>query len=389
MANKVVITGLGIVSPIGSTLEGFWNGMLYGQSRPEQYPYGDNHRFYWVRDHDSSGSSADDAPISRATQFVLSAAEMAFEDAGLQETRSEHVIGVSVGTAMGESDRLSDERSGGASVAPLEKCFFRVAAAVADRFELTGPNLSFSTACAASSYSLSVARDAILDGWADVMVVGGTEAFSRVAVSCLKRMGALDPEMCRPFDSMRAGTVLGEGAAVLILESEEHARQRGHQHMYAEIKSCGWSCDGYHATAPEPTGQQIEMSMKRALAEANLTPGDIDCVLPHGTGTDLNDLVESTCLERLFGPALENLLVCAVKSKTGHTSGGAGIISSLTAALMIDRGIVPPSANIETVDPRCQLRMHREAPITTPIQNVLVNSYGFGGNNISLVLGRV
>jgi 3-oxoacyl-(acyl-carrier-protein) synthase len=389
MANRVVITGLGIVSPIGSTVERFWNGMLYGESQPEQYPYGDNHRFYWVRDHDSSGASASVAPISRATDFAMRAAEMALEDAGLQRERSDHVIGVSVGTAMGESDRLSDERSGGASVDPLEMCFFRVAAALADQFQLTGPNLSFSTACAASSYSLSLARDAILDGWADVMVVGGTEAFSRVAVSCLNRIGALDPVVCRPFDAMRAGTVLGEGAAVLILESEAHARQRGHQHMYAEIKSCGWSCDGYHATAPEPTGQQIELSMRRALTEANLAPGDIDCVLPHGTGTELNDLVESVCLERLFGPTLENLLICAVKSKTGHTSGGAGIISSLTAALMIDRGVVPPSANIEAVDPRCHLRMHREAPITTPIRNVLVNSYGFGGNNISLVLGRV
>lgn len=389
MANRVVITGLGVVSPIGSTLEHFWNGLLYGAGRPESYPYGDIHRFYWVNDQNLHAAPERSQPISRATWFAVQAADMALEDAGLRAPRGDSIIGVSIGTAMGESDVLSDERSGGPPVSPLGRCFFRVAAAIAEQFGLNGPNLSFSTACAASGYSLSLARDAILDGEADVMVVGGTEGFSRVAVSCLKRMGALDPVVCRPFDAARAGTVLGEGAAMLVVESESHARRRSHSHVYAEVKGCGWSCDGHHLTAPEPSGRQIELSIQRALAEANLSPRDIDCILPHGTGTELNDLVESAALAELFGPELARLLCCAIKSKTGHTSGGAGAISSLAAALILDRGVVPPSANIEEIDPRCHLNLHRERPIERHIRNVLVNSYGFGGNNISIVLGAV
>ncbi len=388
MSDKVVVTGLGVVSPIGDTLEDYWNNLLYGRSVPQDFPYGNDRRFYWVEDRSFSGVAlgAGEAPEGRATTFAIRATELALEDAGFVPGRHVDGMGVSVGTAMGESDLLSLEREGGPKVNPMRTCFFRVGAALADRFQLTGPNLSLSTACSSGGIGLSLARDALLDGRAEVMLAVGTEAFSRVAVSCLNRMGALD-RLCRPFDAERTGTVLGEGAATLVLESVGHALRRGRDRWYAEIKGYGWSCDGYHATAPEPSGRQIELSIRRALEDSSLMPDDIGCVIPHGTGTVLNDLTESEALERVFGSAVERLLVCADKSQLGHTSGAAGTFSCLTAALILDRGMVPPTANVRAVDPRCRVRLHLAEPVRAVVQNVLINSYGFGGNNISIIAG--
>jgi 3-oxoacyl-[acyl-carrier-protein] synthase II len=391
MASRILVTGLGVVSPIGHTLDGFWNALLYEESWPDEYPYArssymPNRLAYRVRDDPATGATAGAA--SRTVRFAVRAAEMALQDAGLLPLCDADAIGVCLGTATGNHDLREAERERGERSAPIEAYPFTVTSAVAQRLALGGPALTISTACAAGCYSVSVGSEAILSGLADVMVVGGADTISRVTQACFNRMNALDTQACRPFDANRGGTVYGEGAAVLVLESERHARQRGHTESYAAIEGCGWSCDGHHPTAPDPSGIQIQHALHRALADADLTVRDIDCIVAHGTGTELNDIAESRGMEHAFGAALDRVLVCAPKSKLGHTAGAAGAFSCLTAALILDRGLVPPTAHLTSIDPRCALRLHTEWPVPTSARHVLVNAYAFGGNNISVVLGR-
>lgn len=392
MEDTILITGLGVVSPIGTGIEPFWASLLQGQGRPADYPYMNpaymsNRRAYYIPDARQPDAPVWDHPGGYADRFAIQATAMALHDAGLDST-TEAVVGVSLGTGMGNADLSEAERAGGPAVDSHTSFGFAVAATLAAHFGFMGPNLSVSTACSASGYSLSLAIEALRNGWADIVVTGGAEGFSRIALGCFNRLGALDPQLCRPFDANRGGTVFGEGAAILVLESAAHARRRGWSHAYAAVKGYGWSCDAYHATAPEPTGQAVMAALAQALAAAQVPAAAIDCVVPHGTGTELNDLAESEVLAQVFGPRVGELLVCAVKSVVGHTGGAAGAFSCLAASLMLERGIVPPTAHLDTPDPRCHLRLHSTEPVTAPVRHVLINAYAFGGNNISIILGQ-
>lgn len=387
MDPRVVVSGLGVVSPLGTELEDFWQALLYADSAPEEYPHAHPERLpnrlaYRVPD----GPDARPAG-SRTVAFALRAAEAALRDAGLAPAPEGTLIGACVATATGNQDVLEARRLGLAAPPPLEAYPFSVAPALATRLDLGGPVVTLSTACAAGCYSLSLAAQALADERADVMLVVGADSISRVTQACFNRMNALDPLVCRPFDAERAGTVYGEGAAALVLETEAHARRRGRAHAYALVAGSGWSCDGHHATAPDPAGVQIERALQRALDDAGLGLGDIDCIVAHGTGTELNDLAESHVMEQAFGADLERLSVCAPKSKLGHTAGAAGAFACLTAALILDRGLVPPTANLTRIDPRCRLPLHTDWPRPLAARHVLVNAYAFGGNNISVILG--
>ncbi len=387
MAKRVVITGLGVVSPIGTTLEDFWQALLYEDSWPREYPYARPsympHRLaYLVRGE----PGAEAMPQSHAVRFAVQAARAALQDAGLPGSEEAGAIGICLGTATGNHDLLEAQRERGDRVVPLDAYPFSVTAAVAPRLGLGGPAFTISTVCAAGCHSVSMAAEAILSGQADVMLAGGADTVSRVTQACFNRMNAVDPQVCRPFDAHRAGAVYGEGAAMLILESEEHARRRGRTHSYAQVKGAGWSCDAHHPTAPNPAGGQIALALRRALAAAELTPQDIDCIVAHGTGTELNDLAESSGMEQVFGAALARVAVCAPKSKLGHTAGAAGAFSCLIAALILDRGLVPPTANLTSIDPRCKLNLHTDWPVPASARHVLVNAYAFGGTNISVIL---
>ena len=389
--NDVLITGLGVVSPVGDTVERYWSGLLAGSVRPRRYPWIDeksvpNPVTYWIDEPKRPVVSDAGLGLGRASQFAVRAAAMALADAGLDDA-SRSSVGVAIGTGMGHADLLEDERDGTGAPAPLDRFTFEVASTMASHLRLNGPNMSVSTACAAGGYSISLGVEAIRDGRANVMVAGGAEGFSRIALGCFHRLGALDPVVCRPFDVDRAGTVFGEGAAMLVLESAEHACRRLAT-VYGSISGCGWSCDAHHATAPEPDGQQMVAALRRALAQAELEPEDIDCTIPHGTGTDLNDVVESRTLAQVFGERVKQLRIFALKSVIGHTGGAAGAFSCLTAALILDRGIVPPTANLTIADPRCQLQLHTGLPIAGDLRHALVNAYAFGGNNISLILDK-
>lgn len=393
MSMRVLITGLGVISPIGIDVASYWKSLLEIDNQPEDHPLiregcMTNRRSYRVKDCLPTTPGDSISGLCRADQFAIHATEMALQDAGLSADTDTDVMGVSMASGLGGVDIIELEREGLCSVRPLERFIFRAGATVASRFRLTGPNFTVSTACSAGLYSVSIGRQAIQNGWADVMIVGGTEGFSRVALACLNRLNALDSKVCRPFDIAREGTVFGEGAAIMILESEAHARQRGWTRWHAQVEGCGGSCDGYHPTAPDPTAKHTEAAARRALRDAQLSPDAIDCVVAHATGTELNDVSESTTIERVLGERAREVPVCAIKSKIGHGAGAAGAFSCLTAALAVKHDLVPPTANLTQLDPRCHINVPSGAPLHTPLHHVLVNSYGFGGNNMSIVIGK-
>ncbi len=386
MAERVLITGLGVVSPIGVGTAAYWEALLHAESRPRDHGAVPPSTMalrstYSVVDRGAGGPRG---PLGRdASDFGVRAARLAVEDAGLRQDLAP--AGVVMGNAMGD-DAFEQAWAGGPPVSGADLFSYEVGAAVAAALGLGGPNLGVGTACSAGLYSVSLAAEAIQSGEAEVMLAGGSEAVSRVAMACFNRLHAFDPEACRPFAAGRRGTVMGEGAAVMVLESEGHLRRRGGR-AYARVEGAGWSCDGHHPTIPEPSGQRAVEAVQRALAEAGLSAGDIDCVLAHGTGTEQNDLMESVMIEQLFGA--RPVWVSGVKGKLGHGGGAAGAFQCLTGALVLDRGLLPPTGNVAEVDPRCHIHLARGAPVPGAFRHVLLNSYAFGGNNISLILGRV
>jgi 3-oxoacyl-(acyl-carrier-protein) synthase len=382
MQHEVRITGLGVVSPFGMGIENYWNGLLAPRNRP--IPVSDLDTVQ-MRYRAAYSVPTGDPRERTARDFALQAAVAAMSDAGLDGT-SDALIGTAIGNAMGDH---SVER---AFIPPdfreVEAFPFRVGGAIARHFGLDGPALSVSTACSASLYGISLAADWIRAGKVDAMLVGGAEAVSRVALACFNRLSAIDPECCRPFDRGRQGTVMGEGAAMLVLESAEHAGRRGCKRSYGVIQGWGWSCDSYHVTIPEPTGKIAAQAALAALADARLSPIAIDCVLAHGTGTEQNDLVESKVISTVLGDRAATVPICAIKGNLGHSGGAAGAFQCLTAALIFEHDEVPATGNLSQVDQRCPINLVRQATPVDGVRNILINSYAFGGNNISMIVSR-
>jgi 3-oxoacyl-[acyl-carrier-protein] synthase II len=321
----------------------------------------------------------------RAAQFALAAAVEALADAGLATSLGAGLptgsLGIVVGSCMGEAGLWERQRYPGSS-APGWNPVFRLAAHLGDRLGVLGPATDVANACAAGLFSIAVAVDMIRAGEADVVLAGGADAYSRTALACFNRLGAVDPVRCRPFDRQRAGTIFGEGAGMLILESAEHAAARGAR-VRARVAGAAMSCDAHHPTAPEPDGTQIARTMADALAEAG--GGPVGAVVPHGTGTHLNDLVESSALGRVLGAAVTDVPLYSLKALLGHTGGAAAGLAACAATVMLGDGKVPPNVPTGEQDPDCPVWLPlRAQPLTTG--RVLVNAYGFGGANASVVL---
>ncbi|MFF8813522.1 beta-ketoacyl-[acyl-carrier-protein] synthase family protein [Streptomyces pactum] len=389
--DDVVITGLGVLSCLGSGVEAYWKGLHAARSAPRRIPAPNADMpypsMYLVPDEDLPAGPAeqDGLPLGRGSQFALEAARQAVADAGADSLAALDParVAVSISTGMGDADLHEGWRPAGPAVTDRWAPAFPAAAVVAGWFGAEGPSTSISNACSASGYALTVAADQIRSGEADVVIVGGTEACSRVAMACFNRLGAMDPERCRPFATGRRGTLFGEGAAVMVVESAEHARRRGAPRAYAALAGSGWSCDAYHATAPEPTGAEIGRGMRQALEEAGADPSDVAFVVPHGTGTELNDVVESETLATVLGGTTTP--VYNLKALVGHTGSAAGAFGALTSALLLHHGTVPGNVDIGEQDPRCTVSLPTAAAPTRG-RFGLVNAYAFGGNNISLVL---
>ncbi len=399
MKQRVVVTGLGVVSSIGIGWRAFWDSLLAGRSGISKISYVDTADYPTqyggeVKDFDPlEFMPVDEARrLGRGAQMAIAATKLAIEDARWpMESLKQLRAGICLGTTMADIQALESAdtawvQSGerhirGAWARQYPSC--TISAHVARHFGLTGPNYMIPNACAAGNYAIGYAYDLLRLGKAEVMVAGGADPFSRIAFMGFNRIFAVAPEKCQPFDKNRQGTLIGEGAGVLLLEPLERAQARGAT-IYAEVLGYGLSCDAHHMTIPHVDG--LTRVMQRALQDANLTPEDVDYISAHGTGTPANDRAECTAIHEVFGPRAAQIPVSSIKSMLGHTMGAASALEAVACCLAVQDEKLPPTANYDEWDPECNIDC---VPRTRTLQTktVLNNSFAFGGNNGCLVLG--
>lgn len=394
MPTKILVTGLGVVSCAGHSPDAFWNHFSDKDLRIQEWPLPPesmkNRLYYAVSPHNqiATDTSANDHPDQgRAFGFALEAARAALNQGNWSNdpTRS---LGVTTGTGMGTYDHIDTLNPDRGALTERSSNFFDIAGRLAEALHATGPSLNVSTACAAGAYSMALAFEAIRYGEADAVLAGGAEAFSVIPQGCFNRLGALDGTSCRPFAHDRQGTLFGEGAAYLLLESEQAFVARGGRHAVAELRGYGMSCDGHHVTAPESSGEQIEKSARQALERAGWDR-PVSAVVAHGTGTQLNDKIESDVMARVLGHSEYLPWMVPLKGRIGHGGGSAGAFSSLLACILLQRQGIPPCGIQGEVDPSCSARFNHGRVLPTEVDSVLVNAYAFGGNNISLLFTAV
>ena len=401
---RVVVTGLGVVSSIGLGWKPFWESLLAGRSGIRRVRYIDTSNYETHVGGEVVGfepqhfmSISDAKELGRGAQFAIAATKMALEDAKFPISIDEAPalrIGVCLGTTMADIQALeemnqtwvdSDEKSvPGSLVTRYPSC--TISANVAKHFGCTGPNLMIPTACAAGNYAISYAFDLLRLHKADVMIAGGVDPFSRIAFTGFNRMFAVAPERCQPFDKNRQGTLIGEGAGILLLERLEDAQQRKAP-IYAEVSGYGLSCDGQHMTIPEPNG--ITRVMTRALRDAEIKPQDVDYISAHGTGTPANDRAECAAIKEVFGSYVSKIPVSSIKSMLGHTMGAASALEAIACVLAVHTNQIPPTINFETPDPECDIDCVPKVSRQHRVNIALNNSFAFGGNNACLVFAQV
>ncbi|MCF6157354.1 MAG: beta-ketoacyl-[acyl-carrier-protein] synthase family protein [wastewater metagenome] len=403
MNKRVVITGLGMITPIGSGKDTFWNALIAGVSGVDKVTGIDTseykvHKGCEVKDFNYSDYIKNGVlkKIGKGSQFGIAAAKLALDDGrlDLKEINLER-IGVSVGTTAGEIQILEKvnyirHKEGEDMVDPelflMHPCN-NIPSNIAIEFGFKGPNTIIPTACAAGNYAIGYACDLIKFGRVDMMVAGGSDPFSKVAYTGFARLGAIAPEICQPFDKNRKGMMVGEGAGILLLESLDHAKKRN-AHIYAEIIGYGLSCDAYHITIPHPNGEGVISAMKKALQSADLKPQDVQYISAHGTGTPANDKAETISIKKVFGDKPGHLAISSIKSMIGHTMGAASAIEAITCALVVQNDIIPPTINYVTPDPECDLDYVPNVMRRQQVTIALNNAHAFGGNNSCLVVKK-
>ncbi|MBE1491999.1 beta-ketoacyl-[acyl-carrier-protein] synthase family protein [Plantactinospora soyae] len=384
----VAITGLGVVTCHGSGTRALWDAMM---AAPVTDPGPVSDPFAHMDVPVVQGVSevylpAESQALARTSRLALTAVDEALADAGLPLAESAGAararIGLSLGTCMGDSGLHEQWRADGGKPAERFTSALGVAGEIADRLGPLSVATTISNACAAGGFALGAAADLVRSGEADIVLAVGADAYSRVMLACFNRMGAVDPVRCRPFDLHRRGTSFGEAAGALVVESTEHARARGAT-VRAVVEGSGWTCDAYHLTAPEPGGTQIIRAMRAALDETGTDSDRIGCVLPHGTGTQLNDVVESRALNEVLGV---DVPLYSLKALIGHTGGAAAAVAAVAAALILRYRTVPPNVPITEQDPECRVWLPQGLVTPLASDRIMVNGYAFGGNNVSLVL---
>ncbi len=410
MRKRVVVTGLGAISPLGLNVEDTWSALLErksGVAPITNFDASENKTKFAaeVKGFDAVAlfGRREARRMDRYVQFALAASLQAVEDAGLIVTdENKDRIGVLIGTGIGGVMTLLEQadvmRERGASrVSP-----FLIPMMLADsgpgqvaiKLGVRGPNMSVVTACATGSNALGEAAEIIRRGSADVMIAGGGEAsVFKLAMAGMNSIGALStrndaPEKAsRPFDKNRDGFVMGEGAGVLILEELEFAKARG-ANILAELSGYGTSDDAYHISAPAEGGEGAALCMQLALENAGLTVDDISYINAHGTSTKLNDKGETAAIKTVFGERAYQVPVSSTKSMTGHMLGASGALEALICTKALQESIIPPTINYETPDPECDLDYVPNEPRKAKIQHALSNSFGFGGHNATLIISR-
>ena len=408
---RVVITGIGAITPIGLNAADFWKNALAGTSGCGPITAFDASNYDTRIACEVKGFDPlqfiDRKSLNRMdpfTQYAMAVAEMAVKDSGIDfEKVDRDRVGVIFGSGIGgmrtwERQMQTVFDSGG----PHRISPFFVPMMIADiaagqismRFNARGPNYATTSACATSSHAVADAFILIQRGNADIILSGGSEAaVSPMGVGGFNAMKALstrndDPARAsRPFDLNRDGFVMGEGAGILVLEELEHARKRGAK-VYAEVVGVGMTADAYHITAPAPGGEGAIRSMKMSLADAGIAPEEVDYINAHGTSTPFNDKSETQAIKSVFGDHAYKLHVSSTKSMTGHLLGAAGAVEAIVCALTIRDGIIPPTINYEVPDPECDLNYVPNTPLKKDVKVALSNTFGFGGHNASLLFRK-
>ena len=411
MKKRVVITGLGVISPVGNDVSTFWDSLKEGKSGIGPTTYFDATAFdsrisAEVKNFDPThyGISLKDIKrTAKFVQFAVGAAKQAVESSGLVlDKEDRNRIGVIIGSGIGSLHTIEEEHKillnrGPSRLSPFLIPMLIVNEAsglVAIIHGLKGPNSCVATACASGSHAIGEAYRTILYGDADVMITGGTEScIVPTAVGGFCALKALstrnnEPEKAsRPFDRDRDGFVMAEGSGLVVLESLEHAQKR-HANIIAEITGFGMTCDAYHITAPDPLGEGAASAMTMALKDAQMNPEKIDYINAHGTSTKLNDKIETLSMKRAFGDHSKKVMVSSTKSMTGHLLGAAGGVEFLACCLAIKDGVVPPTINYEHPDPDCDLDYVPNVARKVNVTTCMSNSLGFGGHNASLIVKK-
>lgn len=399
MNERVVITGLGVVSSIGIGRQEFWDSLVKGMSGISPVSSIDTSQHFTHHGGEVKHFRPEDFipqsrinTLSRATQLALAAAGLAVDDAGLSpEDLSRVSAGTCVGTTTGSihiieaiNDLMVKNNKVPENVIS-QLPTHTTPAAIAKEFGLTGNAFMVSTACAAGNYAIGYGYDLIRLKRADVVLCGGADAFSRISFTGFNQFKAVAPEKCRPFDRNRKGMMVAEGAGILLLESLEHALKRGTS-VYAEILGYGLSCDAKHMTSPSVEG--ISRCMEKALEEAGIGREDVDYISAHGTGTLNNDRAECAAIKEVFGPRYKDIPVSSIKSMLGHTMGAASALEAIACTLAARHNLIPPTINFETPDPECDIDCVPNSARQHTVNIALNNSYAFGGNNACLVVKK-
>jgi 3-oxoacyl-[acyl-carrier-protein] synthase II len=406
---RVVITGLGVVSPIGCGKDAYWDALAEGRNG-----------IGGISLFDTAGHSVKIAAevrgfdvepwldkkearkTDRVIHFVIPASDMAIRDSGLDMDKIDHdAFGVYVGSGEGgittthENYNILKEK-GPSRVSPFFVPMMlsnMPAAYVAMRFNARGPNMAIVTACATATHNMGEAMHTIGRGDADIILAGGAEAaITPIAIAGFANMKALstrndEPETaCRPFDLGRDGFIMGEGAGILVFEELEHAKRRG-AHIYAEVKGYGNTCDAHHITAPDPEGTGSVRAIANALKMAGWRPDQVDLYNAHGTSTQLNDRTESIAIRKVFGDHADKMPVHSTKSMLGHCLGAAGAVETIAALMAIERGVIHPTINYESPDPECRVNVSARA-VEARVDRIIINNAGFGGHNGVLAVER-
>jgi len=409
---RVVVTGMGVVSPVGNDLETFWNSLIQGRSGIRRYQAFDSTNFDCkiageVQNFEAAKYFKVPKTVKRTdrfTQFAMAGAKMAIEDSGLDlDTIDRTRFGVMLGSGIGglfsmeqEAQRLMERGPSRVSPFTIAMMISNMASGIVSmEYDLRGPNMCIVTACATANNSIGEAWRIIKFGDADGFIAGGCEAtITPLGIAGFASMKALsvrndDPEKaCRPFDRDRDGFVMSEGAGIVVLEEYESAKKRGAR-IYCELAGYGCTGDAYHMTAPMPEGEGAARAIQIALRHGKTNPEEVDYINAHATSTGLGDICETKAIKLALGDYSKKVAVSATKSVTGHLLGAAGGVELAASALAMKHGVIPPTINLENQDPECDLDYVPNVAREAKLSCILSNSFGFGGHNATLLLKAI
>jgi 3-oxoacyl-[acyl-carrier-protein] synthase II len=412
MKRRAVVTGLGVVTSLGRAVGGFWDRLVRGDSGVGPITLFDTSGYRvqfggqvsWDPEQENIANPKDLRRIDRFAQFAIASALDAVADSGLEFSKEDpYRCGVAIGSGIGglnefeaQHERLHTKGIDKVSPFFIPKLLLNTASGhVSTLFGAKGVNIAAATACASAANSIGSALRAIQYGDADVMLTGGSEAaLTPMGLAGFQNMRALSfrsdapQQASRPFDVDRDGFVLAEGAGVVVLEELEHARRRGAR-IYGELKGYGASGDAGHITQPDEEGLGASRAMTMALRDAGLDTDAIDYINAHGTSTPLGDAAETAAVKRVFGPHAKQLALSSTKSQLGHTLGASGGIELVVCALALERDVIPPTINLDTPDPACDLDYTPKVAREARLRATMSNNFGFGGHNASLILSRL